>query len=156
MYRREVALSVGGYREEFPCSQDYDFFWRMNEASGSVNLDEALYHYRFTGEAVSALRASEQARAHRAARILAAARHKGEREDFAAAFAAADAAAPFDGFRAALKQADHLMLAGDFRTARKAYLRQLQSHPASGLAWAKMLRLAVFAAIPPAREVSFR
>jgi hypothetical protein len=60
------------------------------------------------------------------------------------------------GFRALLKQADHLMLAGDFSGARTAYLRLLRSRPWSGLAWAKTFRLAVFAAISQAREVSFR
>jgi glycosyltransferase involved in cell wall biosynthesis len=155
LYRRELALAIGGYREQFPCSQDYDFFWRMAERAGAVNLDQALYHYRYSSGAVSAQRAEDQARVHRAARTLARARQLGEAEDIGAALRAADATFS-DAFRARLKQADHLMLAGDFSGARKAYLRLLRSHPGSGLAWAKILRLAVFAAIPKAREVSFR
>jgi glycosyltransferase involved in cell wall biosynthesis len=156
MFRRDLALRIGGYRPQFPCSQDYDFFWRLLEAGGAVILDQVLYHYRYTGGAVSARRAAEQARVQRAARILARARQRGETEDIPAALTAAGVESLSDAFRASLKQADHLMLAGDFAGARKAYLTLLQAHPGSGLAWAKMLRLAVFAAFPRAREVSFR
>lgn len=156
MFRREQALAIGGYREEFPCSQDYDFFWRLMEAGGAANLDDALYHYRYTGGAVSAQRAADQARVQRAARTLAADRKRGREEDVAAALEAAGRETFSDAFRASLKQADHLMLAGDFRGARTAYLQLLQSHPSSGLAWLKIARLAVFAAIPQAREVCFR
>ncbi len=155
MFPRELALRIGGYREEFPCSQDYDFFWRLSEAGGAANLDTVLYHYRYTNGSVSAAKASEQARAHRAARILADARRRGEIEDVGAALAAAEET-DSEALRAALKQADHVMLAGDFAGARRAYSRLLRSHPGSGLAWAKMVRLAVFAALPAVREVSFR
>jgi glycosyltransferase involved in cell wall biosynthesis len=157
MYRRELALAVGGYREQLPCSQDYDFFWRLTERAGAVNLDQALYHYRYSAGSVSAQRAADQAHVHRASRTLARARQRGETEDIPAALQAAAAVENRSGpLRASLKQADHLMLAGDFQSARKAYLRLLQSHPWSGLAWAKLARLAVFAAVPPAREASFR
>jgi glycosyltransferase involved in cell wall biosynthesis len=153
MFRRETALAVGGYREGFPASEDYDFLWRLTEAGGAVSLHEVLYHYRFTTGSISARRAGDQARVHRAAQTLAALRRRGETEDIPAALAAASEDSAFPGL---LKQADHVMLAGDFSGAGRAYLRLLQSHPLSGLAWAKLLRLAVFAAIPPAREVCFR
>ena len=156
MYRRELALAIGGYREQFPCSQDYDFFWRMAERAGAVNLDEVLYHYRYSRGAVSAQRAADQALVHRAARTLAQARERGDPEDIGAALAAAGEQTPSGGFEARLKQADHVMLAGDFSGACRAYLDLLRSHPASTLAWAKLFRLAVFAAFPAAREVSFR
>lgn len=156
VFRRELALAIGGYREQFPCSQDYDFFWRLAESGGAVNLDEVLYHYRYTGGAVSAQRAADQARFQRAARMLAQARQRGEAEDILGALQAAGDEAPGDYFLASLKQADHLMLAGDFSGARKEYLRLLRSHPASSLAWAKTFRLAVFAAIPKARAATFR
>jgi len=156
MYRRDLALAIGGYRDEFPCSQDYDFFWRLTEAGGAVNLDEVLYHYRYTGGAVSAQRAADQARVERVSRSLAGARRRGEIEDIPAALRAAGDETPSRAFEATLKQADHLMLAGDFSGARRAYLRLLRSHPASGLAWAKTCRLAVFATIPKARAATFR
>ncbi len=156
MFRRGQALRIGGYREQLPCASDYDFLWRLTEEGDALNLTEVLYHYRYTSGSISARRATDQARVHRAARILAAARRRGETEDLRAALAAAgDRFAP-DAFRAALKQADHFMLAGNFLGARRAYLSLLRSHPGSGLAWAKLLRLAVFWAIPPAREGCFR
>ncbi len=156
MFRRKLALRIGGYRKEFPCSQDYDFFWRMCEAGGGVNLDQVLYHYRYTGGSISVQRAADQARAHRAARILAESRKRGEQEDIQAALRTAHAETLPDALGAALKQADHRMLAGQFALAAKEYARLLRSNPGSGLAWAKMARLAAFAAIPPAREGFFR
>jgi hypothetical protein len=156
MFRREAALAIGGYREEFPCSSDYDFLWRLADAGGAVNLDEVLYHYRYTRGSISAQRAADQARTHRAAQLLAASRRTGQAEDVREALQTVEKETAGQSFRPALKQADHLMLAGDFSGAGRAYLRLLRSHPGSGLAWAKILRLAVFAAIPPAREVSFR
>jgi glycosyltransferase involved in cell wall biosynthesis len=156
MFRRDLAVEIGGYREQFPCAQDYDFFWRLMERGGAVILDQVLYHYRFTAGAVSAGRAAEQAQAQRAARILARARQRGAPEDVPGALLEASMVSRSDAFRASLKQADHLMLSGNFSGARKAYFSLLQSHPGRGLAWAKVLRLAVFAAIPGAREASFR
>jgi Glycosyl transferase family 2 len=156
MFRREKALQIGGYREELPCASDYDFLWRLTEAGGAVNLDEVLYHYRYTSGSISAQRAADQACVYRTAQVLASTRRRGEVEDVPAALRAAGEPIAADAFRAALKQADHFMLAGDFKGARKAYLRMLRSHPREGLAWAKLLRLAVFQAIPPAREVCFR
>ena len=156
MFRRRTALAIGGYREAFPCSSDYDFLWRLTEAGGAVNLDEVLYHYRYTGGSISARRGADQARVLRAAQILARVRQRGEREHIPAALAAADVETRSQAFRAVLKQADHLMLAGDFSGAQKAYRHVLRSHPWSGLAWAKMFRLGVFRAIPPAREGCFR
>jgi glycosyltransferase involved in cell wall biosynthesis len=156
MYRRQRALEIGGYREQLVGSEDYDFFWRLTETGDSVNLDEVLYHYRFTGGSISARRAVQQARSHRAAHQLAAARRRGEAEDIQAALAAAEEACAPDALRFALKQADHFMLAGDFPAARRAYLLLLVEHPWNWLAWAKMSRLAVFRAIPQAREACFR
>jgi glycosyltransferase involved in cell wall biosynthesis len=155
IFRRARALAIGGYREEFPCAQDYDFFWRLTDAGSGANLDEILYHYRYRGGAVSALRAAEQARANRATRILAGRRREGLAEDVADALASGSRIS-LDSFRAALKQADHLMLAGDFKEAGRAYFHLLRSQPVSALAWGKMLRLGIFAAIPPARESCFR
>jgi glycosyltransferase involved in cell wall biosynthesis len=154
MFRREQALQIGGYREQFPCASDYDFLWRMTEAGGAVNLEEVLYHYRYTSGSISARRAADQACVYRVAQMLAATRQRGQPEDIPAALAGGQVAS--DTIRAALKQADHVMLAGNFQGARKAYLRLLQSHPWSGLGWAKLFRLAVFAALPSARERCFR
>jgi glycosyltransferase involved in cell wall biosynthesis len=156
MFRREQALHIGGYREQLPCASDYDFLWRLTDAGGAMSVNEVLYHYRYTSGSISARRAADQACVHRAAQVLAATRRRGEPEDIPAALKVAGGQIASVVFRAALKQADHFMLAGNFRGARRAYLRLLQSRPWSGLAWAKLVRLAVFRAIPPAREGCFR
>jgi glycosyltransferase involved in cell wall biosynthesis len=154
MFRREQALSIGGYREEFPCSQDYDFLWRLTEAGGAANLSDALYHYRYASGSVSARRASEQARAFRAAQRLALARRRGETEDVAGAFEGSERLSSI--LDAALKQADHLMLAGAYGSACQAYLRLVLGKPVSGRAWAKLARCGLFVAIPQIREACFR
>jgi glycosyltransferase involved in cell wall biosynthesis len=158
MFRSTAARALGGYREAFSCSQDYDFFWRLAESGVAANLAEALYHYRYASSSVSAGRALEQALAHRAIRELAASRGRGEREDVAVALAHARsemAQAPA-GDRALLKQADHCMLAGEYRRAASAYWQVLRAHRTNFLAWSKLLRLAIFRAIPPLREACFR
>jgi glycosyltransferase involved in cell wall biosynthesis len=156
MFRRASALAVGGYREQLPCASDYDFLWRMTENGESANLDEVLYHYRYTSGSISARRAADQVKVYRAAQVLAAARRRGEPEEIPAVLEAAGRQMASDALRASLKQADHFMLAGDFSGACRAYLSLLRSNPRSALAWAKLFRLAVFAAVPPAREVCFR
>jgi len=153
MFPRAAAASAGGYREEFRCSQDYDFLWRLAEGGCAANLTEPLYHYRYTSGSVSAGRAAEQARAQRAIQRLAAARRAGEREDIAGALAEPETLRPSG---ALLKQADHLMLAGDYRQARAIYSKHLASHPQNLFAWAKLARLGVFRACPRLREACFR
>jgi len=155
MFKRAEALAAGGYCETFRCSQDYDFFWRMVERHGAVNLPEPLYHYRYTSGSVSAGRATEQLRAHHAIRLLAEARSKGVSLDSGEALAVATGS---QGrvFRALLKQADHLMLAGDYRTAARSYMELLAEHPWSSVAWAKVARLGLFRTMPFLREACFR
>ena len=158
MFRTVDARALGGYREELRCSQDYDFFWRLTEAAGAANLPEPLYHYRYSVGSVSASRAAEQAAAHQAARLLAQARRCGEPEDVAWALASSSGPAESCGnaFRAALKQADHLMLAGDYARAGRAYLSLARSRPSNALAWAKLARLGLFSLAPPLGRWSFR
>lgn len=155
LFSRAQAAAAGGYREEFRCSQDYDFFWRLAERGSAGNLSEALYHYRYTSASVSAERAREQARAHRAIRQLGERRRRGEIEDVQRALAEAGEGRD-EAWRAQLKQADHRMLAGDYRGAWIAYRGLLESHPANPLAWAKLARLGVFRAFPQLREGCFR
>jgi glycosyltransferase involved in cell wall biosynthesis len=157
MFPAAAAQALGGYREELPCSQDYDFLWRLTETAGATNLAEPLYHYRYSAISVSAMRAVEQARAHRATRILARARRRGEPEDVAKAFAGcSDLEERCARAAAALKQADHMMLAGDYRRAFRAYRTQVWSRPQDLLGWAKLARLGLFSVSPPLRRWSFR
>ncbi len=105
---------------------------------------------------MSARRAAEQRCAHWAARFLAEARRAGEVEDIVGALAAAGAGSDREPLRAALKQVDHRMLAGDLGAAGRAYAQTLVAHPASGLAWGKLLRWALYSSVPAAREWCFR
>lgn len=155
MFKRAEALAAGGYRETFRCSQDYDFFWRLAERHGAANLPEPLYHYRYTSGSISAGRAIEQLRAHHAICKLAEARQRGDEENAPAALEAANGT-KVSLFGALLKQADHLMLAGDYRKAARSYFDLLAEHPQSPIAWAKVARLGVFRTMPFLRETSFR
>lgn len=137
MFRTEAARDAGGYREDLACAQDYDFFWRLAGKHGAANLAGPLYHYRYTPFSVSAQRAADQARG-----VLAARQHFEW--------------LPEDALRAALKQADHLMLAGDYRAAAREYGTVLRSHPGSLLAWGKIARLGIFRFVPSFRELCFR
>ena len=126
-------------------------------------MPRALYHYRYSIGSVTMQRAGEQARSRRAAQILARARRMRIAEDHPdgaveRALAAADKEIAGSGgeLRFLLKQADHRMLAGDTWGAGHAFLDLLASHPGSPLAWGKLLRWAVFSALPPAREMCFR
>lgn len=155
MFRAVAARDLGGYREALPCSQDYDFFWRLTEVAGAANLAEPLYHYRYSCASVSATRACEQARVQHAARLLARARRCGEPEDVAQALA--DSPSFTEGSRSgALKQADHMMLAGGYSRALRAYWELAWAHPATPLGWAKLARLCLFSLAPPLRRWSFR
>jgi glycosyltransferase involved in cell wall biosynthesis len=152
MFLKGAALAIGGYREEFRCAQDYDFFWRLTESGEAANLCDALYHYRYAGGSVSVRHGIEQARAHRAAQRLVAARRGGETEDVARAFEG-DAE---PGVGAELKQVDHVMLAGNYRLARRLYWDLVRRNPSNVRAWGKLARWGVFVAAPAAREWCFR
>ncbi len=158
MFPRAAALAAGGYREVFRCSQDYDFLWRLAERGSAANLPEPLYHYRCTSVSVSARRAREQALAHRAIQKLAAMRGAGAPEDPDEALAEANSLAGDAAWEleACLKQADHRMLAGDYRGARSSYQQALRAHPKNLRAWGKFARLGVFCAVPALREACFR
>lgn len=157
MFRREAAIKVGGYREAFRCSQDYDFFWRLSERYGAANLRESLYHYRYTSSSISAQRATEQLQAHIAIQRLAEARKRGDAENVPEELsrAAQHCRTTSSISRALLKQADHAMLAGDYRCAVRSYLGFLVGHPANPLAWGKLARLGLFRTFPFLREACF-
>ena len=47
VYRRELALGLGGFRKQFDLSQDYDFALRATErAREIVHIPRVLYHWR--------------------------------------------------------------------------------------------------------------
>lgn len=157
MFRRDLIQQLDGYRETFRCAQDYDLFWRIAEHYPTINLAEPLYHYRYAAGSVSTTKAAEQLAAHRAIQTLASARRQGIPEHPAAALAEATAEISHGAgiYRARLKQADHLMLAGQYRRAFRAYLDLIAESPASLRAWGKLARLGVFRAAPFLREATF-
>jgi hypothetical protein len=46
MLRKSVALKAGGYRHDYPYSEDCDLFLRMGEAGRLANLPDILVKYR--------------------------------------------------------------------------------------------------------------
>lgn len=46
MFRRDAALFVGGYRDEYRHAEDVDFFLRLAEVGRLANLQEVLLKYR--------------------------------------------------------------------------------------------------------------
>jgi glycosyltransferase involved in cell wall biosynthesis len=46
MLRKSVALKVGGYRHNYPYSEDFDLLLRMSEAGRLANLPDVLVQYR--------------------------------------------------------------------------------------------------------------
>jgi glycosyltransferase involved in cell wall biosynthesis len=158
MFSRRAALEVGGYCTALKCSQDYDLFWRLTERGLSINLEAALYHYRYSASSISARKAEEQRLCHRAAQKLAKQRRLGHPTDPDAAIREAGAELELEvgAPRGLLQQADHLLLAGAYRCAARAYFRLAAKHPTNPLTWAKLARCGVFISLPAWREACFR
>ncbi len=57
LMRREVIEKIGGYREEFPASQDYDFFARALMAGFEcANIPEVLHKIRLHNQSIGVVR----------------------------------------------------------------------------------------------------
>lgn len=156
VFRKLAALELSGYCETFRCSQDYHLFWKMAERGEAVNLAEPLYHYRYTDCSVSANKANQQQLAHHAIRLLAETRRSGLEitPEEALMQVCNERGRNLSG--TVLKQADHLMLAGKYGKAARAYLEVLARQPKCLLGWGKLARLGVFWAAPALREACFR
>jgi glycosyltransferase involved in cell wall biosynthesis len=157
MFRTEAALAVGGYRREFLCSQDYDFFWRLCERFGGANLPEPYYHHRKTANAISTQRSVEQAHTVQVTRLLARMRAKGEADDIGVArLELARPAGPLDASRAVLfRNADGLLLAGHYRRALGAYIEGILKAPFSAVGYLKLVRWGGFILFPMLRKHLF-
>lgn len=60
MMKKSALMSVDGYRE-FPCSQDFDLWLRMNEKGLSFYMcEEPLLYYRVNSSSISSLRWFQQ------------------------------------------------------------------------------------------------
>jgi glycosyltransferase involved in cell wall biosynthesis len=157
-FRRDAVLELGGYRETLPCAQDHDLFWRMSERWPSRNLAAPMYYHRRTAGSVSVSKAHLQDTCSVAIRLLGRMRAEHQGEDFGAAWAEAErvARSPAQKRRAALRRGDHLMLAGEFSAALRAYAGTFLAHPASLAAVGKTIRLAAFTMFPRLRPQLFR
>jgi glycosyltransferase involved in cell wall biosynthesis len=81
MFRREIALSLGGYREFLFAAQDYDLFLRMTEKYPVAVLDKALYYHRRGEGTISSQKAETQAQSKWIIRRMAKLRDRGVPED---------------------------------------------------------------------------
>lgn len=60
IFRRDVFLSVGGYRTMYKSAADYDFFLRIADRYMIDNVSEILCQYRLHDQQVSALNYTQQ------------------------------------------------------------------------------------------------
>lgn len=60
MYRRNVVLEAGGYRQEYAPADDYDLWVRLLQFGEITNLDETLLRYRRHVGQVSSLQIIDQ------------------------------------------------------------------------------------------------
>ena len=81
MMRRDSLMQVGGYREAFKRSQDYDLWLRLTERYEVANLPEVLYQFRQTKETISFESFSEQEAYAEITRICARRRQAGIAEE---------------------------------------------------------------------------
>jgi glycosyltransferase involved in cell wall biosynthesis len=81
IFRRSIFEQVGGYREYFPVSQDYDLWLRIAEASEVANIPLPLYQMRFHDKSISRNKRELQLACKQLAWFLATQRRKGEQEN---------------------------------------------------------------------------
>lgn len=53
IFRKDAAIKVGCYREEFGTAEDYDLFLRLGEVGKLANINKPLIKYRFLSGSVS-------------------------------------------------------------------------------------------------------
>jgi hypothetical protein len=82
--RRDILLSVGGYRHETVPAEDYDLFVRASAVTAIANVPDVVLRYRLHPESISAARAMEAARAAQEVSERAVAAVMGEPPDRAA------------------------------------------------------------------------
>lgn len=60
VFRKNIALNVGMYREYFKQSQDLDLWLRMSEISDVENLPDYLYSWRLRNNSITLLKSENQ------------------------------------------------------------------------------------------------
>jgi glycosyltransferase involved in cell wall biosynthesis len=156
-FRSQAMRAIGGFRETFPYSQDYDCYWRLSDRFGGANLPEVLYHYRFTLKGISTSKSREQERCAVITRELGLMRRRDGTEDVDLAVRRADEWMAQNAVETdVLRQADYTMLSGARGAALKLYIKSAGIKPLSAKAWLKLLRWVVFVAVPPLRRTIFQ
>jgi glycosyltransferase involved in cell wall biosynthesis len=144
MFRRDVYERVGGYREAFWYSQDFDLWFRFAEIGKFQTTNEVLYTARIEAESISSLARGRQFRLSRLSRATLEARQRGEREDTILAEAAA--IRPQRGRTTRRARAAGLYFIGealrrnDDRRARQYLRRAIATWPLSARAWIRLLQ----------------
>lgn len=64
MFRRDIALKVGGYREDMTTSMDLDFFLKIGELGKVANVPEVLFEYRLHAKSLTHARKAGQVEQH--------------------------------------------------------------------------------------------
>lgn len=157
-FRKSAGEQVGGYRNIFTCSQDYDFFWRICEKFGGANLPMALYHHRRTSCSVSTIKNCEQARVAHITRLLAKMRSANVQEDIIACITEVDSLMESNISNPAeqvLKRGDNMLLAGHYVKALTVYLEGISVNVTKATGYFKLLRWAVFILCPFVRKRLF-
>jgi glycosyltransferase involved in cell wall biosynthesis len=131
--RRAVMEALGGYREAFRYSQDYDLLLRALDVTQLANVPEELYEFRVHGGSLSSTKTDTQFRLRVLARDLAAQRRERGSDDL-------DDGVPVDELVARIgldtyeywaNRALQTRLMGDLRGYRTALRRMIRKRPAS-------------------------
>jgi glycosyltransferase involved in cell wall biosynthesis len=69
IFRRDIALQIGGYREDLVTAMDLDFFLRFCESGRIANVPEVLFEYRLRTKSIT--HAAKAGRVARHNRVLA-------------------------------------------------------------------------------------
>jgi glycosyltransferase involved in cell wall biosynthesis len=80
MLRKKTIQEIGGYREKFMYTQDYDLWLRISEKFKTANIGKVLYRSRRTSKSISKSKLSDQINFHILAQQLAKERQEGKRD----------------------------------------------------------------------------
>lgn len=80
MFRKDIFMTLGGYRSQFEDAEDHDLFLRMSDHHVVDNLPAVLGNYRIHGDQISSKKASQQIISSIGARLAAWARRANQRE----------------------------------------------------------------------------
>jgi glycosyltransferase involved in cell wall biosynthesis len=142
--RRELMKTLGGYREAFRYSQDYDLYLRALASHRLANVPEELYELRFHSASISDTRAELQHRYRTLARKLHAQREATGSDDLDAGVPDAELLDGVDvGADFWRQRALYRRLAGDLPGYRHALREAVRQNPRDARAYAHLF-LAAF------------